>query len=140
MLILLTCNHSYFVGMKGGMGGGMMGGMMGGGMGGGMGGMGGGMGGMGGGMGGGKRSKLKFVFFSMITFFFSELRLVAFDLFTNYHNNTVVSNHFHSVKILLFSSARSRDLDGTPGTEFPVSMYTTKTPMDMCRLTFDLQF
>ena len=28
-------------------------------------------------------------------------------------NNTVVSNHFHSVKILLFSSARSRDFDGT---------------------------
>ena len=32
--------------------------------------------------------------------------------------NTVVSNHFHSVKILLFSSARSRDFDGTPGTKF----------------------
>ena len=26
--------------------------------------------------------------------------------------NTVVSNHFHSVKLLLFSSARSRDFDG----------------------------
>ena len=50
------------------------------------------------------------------------------------HNfNTVVSNHFHSVKILLFSSARSRDFDGTPGTELSVSMYTTKTPIDMCR-------
>ena len=48
-------------------------------------------------------------------------------------DNTVVSNHFHSVKILLFSSARSRDFDGTPGTELPVSMYTTKTPIDMCR-------
>jgi hypothetical protein len=47
--------------------------------------------------------------------------------------NTVVSNHFHSVKILLFSSARSHDFDGTPGTELPVSMYTTKTPIDMCR-------
>jgi sensor histidine kinase YesM len=46
--------------------------------------------------------------------------------------NTVVSNHFHSVKILLFSSARSHDFDGTPGTELPVSMYTTKTPIDMC--------
>jgi hypothetical protein len=45
--------------------------------------------------------------------------------------NTVVSNHFHSVKILLFSSARSRDFDGTPGTELPVSMYTTQTPIDM---------
>jgi hypothetical protein len=29
-----------------------------------------------------------------------------------YLNNTIVSNHFHSVKILLFSSARSRDVDG----------------------------
>ena len=49
------------------------------------------------------------------------------------HVNTVVSNHFHSVTILLFSSARSRDFDGTPCTELPVSMYTTKTPIDMCR-------
>jgi hypothetical protein len=32
------------------------------------------------------------------------------------NTNMVVSNHFHSVKILLFSSARSRDFDGTPGT------------------------
>jgi hypothetical protein len=70
--------------MKGGMGGGMMGGMMGGGMGGGMGGMGGGMGGMGGGMGGGKRSKFNFFCFFIITFF-SELRLVVFNSFTNYH-------------------------------------------------------
>ena len=47
--------------------------------------------------------------------------------------NTVVSNHFHSVKILLFSSARSRDFDGLIRIELPVSMYTTKTPIDMCR-------
>jgi len=47
--------------------------------------------------------------------------------------DTVVSNHFHSVKILLFSSSRSRDFDGMLGTELPVSMYTTKTPIDMCR-------
>ena len=46
--------------------------------------------------------------------------------------NTFVSNHFHSVQILLFSAARSRDFDGTPGTELLVSMYTTKTPIDMC--------
>ena len=46
--------------------------------------------------------------------------------------NTVVSNHFHSVKILLFSSARSRDFDGLIGIELPVSMYTTKTPIDLC--------
>ena len=47
--------------------------------------------------------------------------------------NTVVSNHFHSVKILLFSSARSRDFDGLIGIELPVSMYTTKTSIDLCR-------
>jgi hypothetical protein len=51
----------------------------------------------------------------------------------SYRNNTVVSNHFHSVKILLFSSARSRDFDGLIGIELPMSMYTTKTPIDLCR-------
>jgi hypothetical protein len=45
---------------------------------------------------------------------------------------TVVSNNFYSVKILLFSSARSRDFDGMFGTGLPVSMYMTKTPIDMC--------
>ena len=44
--------------------------------------------------------------------------------------NTVVSNHFHSVKFFLFSS---RDFDGLIGIELPVSMYTTKTPIDLCR-------
>ena len=48
-------------------------------------------------------------------------------------SNTIVLNHFHSVKKKLFSSARSHDFDGTPGTKLPVSMYTTKTPIDMCR-------
>jgi hypothetical protein len=52
---------------------------------------------------------------------------------TKFGSNTVVSNHFHSVKILLFSSARSRDLDGLIGIELPVSIYTTKTPIDLCR-------
>ena len=47
--------------------------------------------------------------------------------------NTVVSNNFHSVKILLFSSARSHDFDVLIGIELPVSMYTTKTPIDLCR-------
>jgi hypothetical protein len=42
--------------------------------------------------------------------------------------NTVVSNHFHSVKILLFSSARSRDFAG---------MYTTKLQSICAVLTFD---
>ena len=41
--------------------------------------------------------------------------------------------HFHSVNFLLFSSARSRDFDGMLDTGLPVSMYTTKTPIDMCR-------
>jgi hypothetical protein len=50
----------------------------------------------------------------------------------NYYN-TVVLNHFHSVKILLFSSARSRDFDGLIGIELPVSIYTTKTLIDLCR-------
>jgi len=48
-------------------------------------------------------------------------------------SNTVDLNHFHSINILLFSSARSRDFDGMLGTGLPVSMYTTKIPIDMCR-------
>ena len=47
--------------------------------------------------------------------------------------NTVVSNLFHSVKKKICSSTRSRDFDGLIGIELPVSMYTTKTPIDMCR-------
>ena len=45
--------------------------------------------------------------------------------------NTLISNHFHSIKSLLFSSARPHDFDGMLGTGLPVSMYTTKTPIDM---------
>jgi hypothetical protein len=47
--------------------------------------------------------------------------------------NTVVSNHFHSVKSFLFSCARPRDFDGMLGTGLPVSMYTMKTPINMWR-------
>ena len=47
--------------------------------------------------------------------------------------NTVVSNHFHSGKNFLFSFAKPRDFDGMLGTGLPVSMYTTKTPIDKCR-------
>ena len=43
---------------------------------------------------------------------------------TTTKNNTVVSNQFHSAKILLFSSARSRDFDGIFGTGLPVSIKT----------------
>ena len=70
-----------------------------------------------------------------IWFFFSMTNLHPNRVILILENcsNTVVSNRFHSVKILLFSSARSRDFDGTPGTELPVLMYTTKTPIDMCR-------
>jgi hypothetical protein len=53
------------------------------------------------------------------------------------HFNTVVSNHFHSVKIVFFSSARSRDFDGLIGIELPVSMYTTKLQSICAVLTFD---
>ena len=51
----------------------------------------------------------------------------------------VVSNHFHSVKILLFSSARSRDFDGMLSTELTVSMYTTKLQSICAALAFDHQ-
>jgi hypothetical protein len=47
----------------------------------------------------------------------------------------VVSNHFHSVKNFLFSSAKPRDFDGMLGTGLPVSMYTTKTPIDKCHFS-----
>ena len=47
--------------------------------------------------------------------------------------NMVVSNHFHSVTILLYSSTRSHDFDGMQRTGLPVSTYTTKTSIDMCR-------
>jgi hypothetical protein len=45
----------------------------------------------------------------------------------------LVSNHFHSVKNFLFSSAKPRDFDGMLGTGLPVSMYTTKTQIDKWR-------
>ena len=48
-------------------------------------------------------------------------------------SNTVVSNHFHSVKNVFFSSAKPRDFKGMLGTGLPVSIYTTKTPIDKCR-------
>ena len=47
--------------------------------------------------------------------------------------NTLVSNHFHSVKNFLFSSAKPRDFDGMLGTGLPMSMYTTKTRIDKWR-------
>ena len=49
--------------------------------------------------------------------------------------NTIVSNHFRSVKSLLFSSAIPRDFDGMLGTGLPVSMSTTKRPIDMRRFS-----
>jgi hypothetical protein len=48
--------------------------------------------------------------------------------------NTLVSNHFHSVKsFFLFLSARPRDFDGMLGIRLPGSMYTVITPIDMWR-------
>jgi branched-subunit amino acid transport protein AzlD len=46
--------------------------------------------------------------------------------------NMVVSNHFHSVNFFLFSSTKPYDFYGMLGTGLPVSMYTTKTPIDKC--------
>ena len=50
-----------------------------------------------------------------------------------YYFNMLVSNHFHSVKNLLFSSAKPHDFDGMLGTGLPVSMYTMKTLNNMWR-------
>ena len=44
---------------------------------------------------------------------------------------TLVSNHFRTSKVYLFSSARPREFDGMLGTGLSVSMYTTKMPIDM---------
>jgi len=55
------------------------------------------------------------------------------DYTFSYYSNTRVSNHFHSVKNFLFSSAKPRDFDGMLGTGLPVSMYTPKTPIDKWR-------
>ena len=63
----------------------------------------------------------------------NRLDLIQSLVPTHYVCNTIVSNHFHSVKSLLISSARPHDFDGMLGTGLPVSMYTTKTPIDMRR-------
>ena len=63
-----------------------------------------------------------------------DIKTSCYQLIRNTRkNNTIVSNHFHSIKNFLFSSAKPRDFDGMLGTGFPVSMYTTKTPIDKCR-------
>ena len=69
-----------------------------------------------------------FYFYNILTSF-NKLKIMSEDA----HDNTVVSNHFQSVKNFLFSSAKPRDFDGMLGTGLPVSMYTTKTPIDKCR-------
>ena len=51
--------------------------------------------------------------------------------------NIVVLNHFHSVEEKKKLSTRSPDFDGMFGIELPVSMYTTKTSIDLCR--FDVR-
>ena len=44
--------------------------------------------------------------------------------------NTLVSNHFHSIKKIYFRLPNHVIFDGMLGTGLPVSMYTTKTPID----------
>jgi hypothetical protein len=51
---------------------------------------------------------------------------------TIFFSNTLVSNHFHSIKSFLFSPARPHDFGEMFGIGLPVSMYTTKTPIDIC--------
>ena len=63
----------------------------------------------------------------------NRLDLIQSLVPTHYVCNMIVSNHFHSVTSLLISSARPHDFDGMLGTGLPVSMYTTKTPIDMRR-------
>ena len=64
----------------------------------------------------------------MLIFIFHANEFISMVVF-----NTVVSNHFHSVKNLLFLSTRSHDFDGLISIELLVSMYTTKTAIDLCR-------
>ena len=54
--------------------------------------------------------------------------------------NTVVSNHFHSVKILLFSSARSRDFDGLIALNILCQCTQQKLQSICAVLSFDPQF
>jgi hypothetical protein len=51
----------------------------------------------------------------------------------------LVLNHFHSVKNFLFSAAKPRDFDEMLGTGHPVSLYTTKTPIDKRRFNITQQ-
>jgi hypothetical protein len=60
-------------------------------------------------------------------------------LITVSRTNTVVSNHFHSVKILLFSSARSRDFDGMHSTRLRCQCTQQKLQSICAVLTFDPQ-
>ena len=59
-------------------------------------------------------------------------KLLIWDSKIITHFNSVVSNHLHSVKNFLFSSAKPRDFHEMFGTGLPVSMYTVKTPIDKC--------
>ena len=59
---------------------------------------------------------------------------------TNTKPNPLVSNHFHSVKNVLFSSAKPRDFDGMLDTGLPVSIYTTQTPIDKWRFNVTQPF
>jgi hypothetical protein len=73
----------------------------------------------------------------------SELRLFLFGKWQSWplttENVCIPSQYgyfesfpFHQI-FFLFSSARPRDFDGMLGTGLPMSMYTTKTTIDMWR-------
>jgi hypothetical protein len=67
------------------------------------------------------------------------IRFIFIILITLSNCNTVVSNHFQSVKIVLFSSARSRDFDGLIGIELRCQCTQQKLQSTCAVLTFDPQ-
>ena len=69
---------------------------------------------------------------------FNSLKMVennikTYEKYIRINLNTLVLNHFHSVKNFLFSSAKPRDYYGMLGTGLPMSIYTTKSPIDKSR-------
>ena len=78
--------------------------------------------------------------FRHVTLFILEKRSTEDDiLLTRDFSVTAVSNHFHSVKIWLFSSARSRDFDGLIGIELRCQCTQQKHQSICAVLTFDSQ-
>ena len=72
--------------------------------------------------------------------YFTLLLVYLFSLDSTYTPDTHSAIHKKLIRCFESFSFRQnfvifvrQDFDGTPGTELPVSMYTTKTPIDMCR-------